>query len=525
MFTQVIEKTVGLSDDALDARIRELELERRRIEAELAASVAVADQRRLYGRDGHRSVSGYLRATINRSRVDIARLRSAAELVADHPALGDAWLHGDVSLAQVSEIARGRRRPGVNDRFDEFVPLLTDHARELPFADLQLCVERVVSRLDDDGTCRREADERRTAHLVEIDGTLDGRISGGGDPTVTAATLTVFDAFVEREYRLDLEAVRRSEPHGSDGSDGSGSRPPGVHLPRTAGQRRYDAFIAMARAAGAALDAGIPCGVGDWSPDLRIDVLFTAEHFAQMLSEHGLAPADLDGELRDATDLLDDPASVLDRRCETTTGIQLDPHDVLRSALDATVRRVVVDSAGVVVDLGRTQRLFSGSARAAATLLIRTCEHAGCEIPGDWCEVDHADEWHDDGGSTDQANARILCRWHNRWKHRSGFRVERGVDGRSCTVRPDGTIVLAVGQRPPPQSSHRRRRRRREPEPLTGEIIWAPICERIARSSGAASGGQLASRRRRSPTRSSADRPAAEAASTAASSASTTRRS
>ncbi|MEM9041861.1 MAG: DUF222 domain-containing protein, partial [Actinomycetota bacterium] len=147
MFTKVLEEAVGLSDDALDARIRELELERRRVEAELAASVAVADQRRLYGRDGHRSVSGYLRATINRSRVDIARLRSAAELVADHPALGDAWLHGDVSLPQVSEIARGRRRPGVHDRFDEFVPLLTDHARELPFADLQLCVERVVSRL------------------------------------------------------------------------------------------------------------------------------------------------------------------------------------------------------------------------------------------------------------------------------------------------------------------------------------------------------------------------------------------
>ena len=70
----------------------------------------------------------------------------------------------------------------------------------------------------------------------------------------------------------------------------------------------------------------------------------------------------------------------------------LHSHDVLRAALAGHVRRTVVDSDRVVIDLGRRQRLFTGNARQAAKLLVRRCEHVGCELPGDWCEVDHDDD-------------------------------------------------------------------------------------------------------------------------------------
>ena len=49
-----------------------------------------------------------------------------------------------------------------------------------------------------------------------------------------------------------------------------------------------------------------------------------------------------------------DPATVDDRRCETATGQQIDPADMLAAALVGQVRRVVLDTAGVVIDLGRT---------------------------------------------------------------------------------------------------------------------------------------------------------------------------
>ena len=112
------------------------------------------------------------------------------------------------------------------------------------------------------------------------------------------------------------------------------------------------------------------------------------------------------------------------------------------------VRRVVVDSAGVVIDLGRRQRLFTGAAREAAKLLIRRCEHPGCDLPADWCHVDHMTEWAD-GGATDQTNAGVRCGRHNTTKSVKRWRTKRDVKGRTHTIRADGTIIIPVGVRPP----------------------------------------------------------------------------
>ena len=46
-----------------------------------------------------------------------------------------------------------------------------------------------------------------------------------------------------------------------------------------------------------------------------------------------------------------DPTSVDQRRCETSRGYQLDPDDLLAAALVGQVRRVMLDRAGVVIDL------------------------------------------------------------------------------------------------------------------------------------------------------------------------------
>jgi hypothetical protein len=136
------------------------------------------------------------------------------------------------------------------------------------------------------------------------------------------------------------------------------------------------------------------------------------------------------------------------RRCETTTGVAVHPHDVLRAALAGHVRRVVVDAADVVIDVGRRQRLFTGAAREAAKLLIVRCEHPGCELPADLCDVDHAIEWAA-GGRTDQRNSRIRCDGHNVAKTKHRWRSRRATDGRTYTVRADGSIMLPVGVRPP----------------------------------------------------------------------------
>ena len=59
------------------------------------------------------------------------------------------------------------------------------------------------------------------------------------------------------------------------------------------------------------------------------------------------------------------PAGYRTRRCSTRSGHPSDPPDALGAALSRHARRVVFDSRGVVVDMGRTARLFTGTARQA----------------------------------------------------------------------------------------------------------------------------------------------------------------
>jgi hypothetical protein len=120
----------------------------------------------------------------------------------------------------------------------------------------------------------------------------------------------------------------------------------------------------------------------------------------------------------------------------------------LRLAVGAYIRRVVVDAEGVVVDQGRKQRLFTGPAREAAKLLVRRCEHPGCNVPVRFADVDHLTEWFA-GGRTNQRNSGIRCRSHNRFKHRERWRTRRDATGRRFSVRSDGTVVLPAGARPP----------------------------------------------------------------------------
>jgi hypothetical protein len=69
-----------------------------------------------------------------------------------------------------------------------------------------------------------------------------------------------------------------------------------------------------------------------------------------------------------------------------------------------------------------------------------------------YADVDHIEEWHE-GGRTDQRNADVRCRAHNRFKHRERWTTRRDEHGRRFSVRPDGSVVLPVGARAPDLSA------------------------------------------------------------------------
>jgi hypothetical protein len=134
-----------------------------------------------------------------------------------------------------------------------------------------------------------------------------------------------------------------------------------------------------------------------------------------------------------------DRLPLTDWRCETLDGTLVDPYEALVAALHGHVRRVVFDTAGTVIDLGRRRRLFAGAARDAGKLQSTHCIWPGCSIPTGHCQADHVAEWQH-AGETRPGNGAPLCGRHNRLKSR-GYRTWRSPDGRWHTARPDGTEI------------------------------------------------------------------------------------
>ena len=443
----LVEELMSCSDTDLDDRLRALELERRRVEAELALTAGEIDRRRSYLDDGHRSLKAYLRGTCSYSDAEAARVRRLSAAADGVPGLAAALRGGRIGTPQANELAVAHTNTRIRERLVVFAPMLLELAERLSFREFRTCMQRFVMLADLDGA-HRDLDEsiaNRRARVVNLNGSLhlDG---GGGDPLVNVELEAIFRYFCELEYDADV-AARRAEY-----GDHADEHP----LPRTPAQRGYDAFVAIMRGALANHRAGRP------APGVEpvVNVLTDHRTWAGVLAEAGLAPdTTLAGESVDPftgtasptdliADLLADPHGFSSRRCETATGQILHPHTVLRAALAGHIRRVVLGADSLPINLGRKARVFTGPAREAAKLLAVQCDHLGCGLPGEVCEVDHSTEWHD-GGRTDQDNAGVECGGHNRDKHRKRWRTRRDTDGRIHTIRADGTIMLPVGTRPP----------------------------------------------------------------------------
>jgi hypothetical protein len=85
----VVSDLDGLGGEELAERFRELELMQRRVSAGMGAIAGEVDRRGVYLDDGHRGLSGWLRAHGNYAQGTVTRHRRLARLVADLPDVGD----------------------------------------------------------------------------------------------------------------------------------------------------------------------------------------------------------------------------------------------------------------------------------------------------------------------------------------------------------------------------------------------------------------------------------------------------
>jgi hypothetical protein len=421
-FDDLVSALDGLGNDELTEHFRELELAQRRLAAEMAATITVVDRRGVYRDDGHRSLAGWLRAHCNYSGAQVLRLGRVARLVAGAPEVGDHLAAGRVGADQVAELARAFANPRCGQLLPESLGILSEHAQRMKFNDFRACVQRWEMLADLEGAHRDRGDAvqaRRAAVIAGIDG-VDVTATGG---TALQATqmAAIFEAFAEAEFKRDTAELRER----------LGAQAPSSELSRTGAQRRFDALMVIFNSANDY--------TGDRSPaPATVNIVCDQHTYESAMARHGLAdePADLP---------VPGPARA---RCNTTAGVPLLPDDVVLAALGGWVRRVVMNSAGVVTDMGRRSRLFAGTAAEAAALLATGCEIPGCQVPQHWTQIDHITEWVDQG-RTDQDNAALACGRDNRRKHRQRLKSRRDRFGKLHVQRPDGTWITPVGADPP----------------------------------------------------------------------------
>ena len=399
----------GATDPELVEAMPDLVRAGRRLGAVEAKVLDGVDRRRAYGPDGFLSAKAMIRHLGQLPGFEAHRRWQTVRMLRDLPKIAQAYEAGEIGTGQVEELARTHANPRVRYLMADAQDLLLEDAQTSTFREFQILVRAWRDYADQDGAAdrARKAHDRRDARMTkEFDG--GWHLTGQFGTTQGSITADLHDAFTKAETAIDWEKARAEHGDAATPDD----------LPRTPGQRRADAWWAMCMAAIANAPDGVTIDpvlnlVMDWD---------TFDHHSR-----GTRP-----------DPTEDPAGYRTRRCSTLSGKPIDPHDAIGAALIGHIRRVVFDSRGVVVDMGRKSRLFTGTAREAAILARAVCTWLSCDTPSPDCEIDHALEW-GRGGPTNQANAPPLCRPHNLFKQNHNFTITLEDDGQFHVWRPDGT--------------------------------------------------------------------------------------
>ncbi|WP_436793344.1 HNH endonuclease [Actinospongicola halichondriae] len=420
----VLEAAVGLVQTAqLDAApatelssVRRLEKVRRRLDHGTDRAAGHLDTSAAFSLDGHRHARSALKH-LGRLPGSAALGRvTTARALRDLPAVEAAYARGGIPTGHVRAIARAVSNPRVRDFVSVADPIFAGQASELPYDEFCSWLREWESLADADGSAEaaERVHERRCFSLLENE--IDGSFTSAGHHGALqgSAMSELLDVYERAEFEADWADARAV--HGADAR--------AEHLARTPAQRRADALFEIFRRAGAVS--------GDArSPEPLVNIVLDQDTFENELRRAAGEPVETD------------PNETEGRRCHTVGGATLHPADAVAAAMIGHVRRIVVDAAGNVIDVGRKRRLFTGSARDAALLqsMLRgpgglRCLWPGCDGRGGCLQVDHR-EPAARGGPTDIANSETLCGTHNRIKER-GFRPVRDPDG-SWTIHRPGT--------------------------------------------------------------------------------------
>ncbi|MFD0841014.1 HNH endonuclease signature motif containing protein [Williamsia serinedens] len=183
--------------------------------------------------------------------------------------------------------------------------------------------------------------------------------------------------------------------------------PDGTPDPRSAAQRRADAFVQVLEAASRAL--GVDGLVGAAKTEILLTVPATHSECC------GVTPAG-PAHLQWMGSVSDEAVSLL--------------------SCDASVTRMAVDVDAAPVDISPKARLFTGRIRKAIVARDQSC--VMCGNPASWTDVHHILPF-SQGGATTCDNGCLLCRTCHVAVHQHGWEIVMGPD-RHPWIRPPATV-------------------------------------------------------------------------------------
>lgn len=311
------------------AVLEECEGIRRRLDRQSDRFAGHAGSSGAYGIDGHRSAKSAVKARCRVTGPEAhARLRND-RMLRTMPAVAAASERGEIPTESVRSIARCMANPRVRDLGPLVDEVFADQAVALTPDEFRAWL-RDWERLADVDGVEQTADtnhQRRNASLLENSIDSSWSLRGGFGALQGSAMAEILRRFEDAEFEKDWKAAQAI--HGADTRV--------EHLARTAAQRRADAVFALFRRAAAVPDGASP-------PEPLVNIVVDADTFQAALT--GGDHSEFSGGSLDRADLGN-------RRCQTVSGTRLAPTEAVTAALHGQVRRVVVDGASTVIDLGR----------------------------------------------------------------------------------------------------------------------------------------------------------------------------
>lgn len=405
---EAVDVLCALDGDRLDGERLEclaVGVERLRRKVDRAGVVVTdhVDTSRAFRDEGFFTAKGWLKHRVGLSGVEAFRRVQTARMHRRIPLWAEAGLSGLVGVAQTELMARTVANPrideGVIDR-DRW-GLLND-AMDLSYVEFERRLKTWEMLADPDGA-KSKAERLHANRDVSLRPLPDGGwgLTGKLDEVGGVEFNEIFAHYIEAEWHADCDEARQRLGDNASVTD----------MRRMEPQRRADALLAMARTAASRSGAG--------GSNVTVNMLIDQNTFEATVKGDPIDP----GRWRDVI-------------CRTDTGRRLHPDDVVNAALWANIRRVVYDTAAVIIDLGRRSRLFTGAAREAVMLLADKCVWIGCDQPVAWCQADHSQSWAAHGATVPR-NGQPLCGRHNRHKEH-GYHVHRDNNGNWHTTHPNG---------------------------------------------------------------------------------------